>query len=331
MSYLFSVYNEFPLNKSFHLDTNQAVNNSITSSSMKTEDDSSSEECKDDSSSMNDINKDYSEDIFGRSKFLYDKMEGQEDNSEIASSRSEIHLLKSAQSEIIDVKEEKEEIYLMNYPKEKSKKKKFTLFETYGGKKRGRAKINNKGKIHDGSAFDNLRTKIQVHFFTFIVNVSNDALKTKFGKNLKNNFKNISYEIKKIVKYEVCDKYKNSSIRIILEKDISSKYKCHNKNSNKEILNDVCKRSSWLNDFFNINYLELFNFYYNNEEELRKIFFKEIDIILSNKTKSFYDLLEKNKAIKKDLIETLKSVYFNGYDNLKHSFMTIKNEIENNN
>ena len=116
MSYLFSVYNEFPLNKSFHLDTNQAVNNSITSSSMKTEDDSSSEECKDDSNSMNDINKDYSEDIFGRSKFLYDKMEGQEDNSEIASSRSEIHLLKSAQSEIIDVKEDANYYYfIMEY------------------------------------------------------------------------------------------------------------------------------------------------------------------------------------------------------------------------
>jgi hypothetical protein len=129
----------------------------------------------------------------------------------------------------------------------------------------------------------------------------------------------------------LCDKYKNSSIRIILENEISSKYKYYSKNNNIEILNDVCKRSCWLDEFFNLNYLKLFDFYYNDEEELRKIPFKGRDIILSNKTKSFYDLLEKNKHIKNDLIETVKRVYFNGYDNLKHSFKTIKNEIENNN
>lgn len=323
MNYLFYLYNKFPLNNSFDLDTNQAVNNTITSSGMKTEVGSPIEECIDDSNSMNDINKSFSEDI--------DKIKGQEDNSEIAYSRSEIDILKSTQSEIIDEKDESEEIYLMNYPKEKSKKKKSILFETYGGKKRGRAKINNKGKIHDGSAFDNLQTKIQVHFFTFIVNISNDALKTEFGKNIKYNFKNISYEIKKKVNYKVCDEYKNSSIKVILGNEISSKYKCHNKNNNIEIVNDVCKRSNWLNEFFNLNYLNLFEFYYNDEEELKKIPFKGKDIILSNKTKSFYDLLEKNKVIKNDLIETVKRVYFNRYDNLKHSFKTIKNEIENNN
>ena len=153
----------------------------------------------------------------------------------------------------------------------------------------------------------------------------------EFEKNIKNNFKNISYEIKKKVNYKVCDDYKKSNIRKILENEISSKYKCFNKNNNIEIVNDVCERSSWLNEFFNLNYLNLFEFYYNDGEELKKIPFGVKDIILSNKTKSFYDLLEKNKAIKNDLIEAVKSVYFNGYDNLKHSFMTIKNEIENNN
>ena len=322
MSYFFFLYKDFPLNDSFDLDTNKPVNNTITSSNMKTEDGSLSEECIDDSNSMNDINKSSSEDI--------DKI-GQEDNSEIASSRSEIDLLKSIQSEIIDEKEEKEEIYLMNYQKEKSKKIKQIKFETYGGKKRGRTTINNKGKIHDGSAFDNLQTKIQVHFFTFIVNISNDALKTEFGKNIEYNFKNISYEIKRKVNYEVCDDYKKSNIRKILENEISSKYKCHKKNNNILLVNDVCNRSSWLNEFFNLNYLDIFELYYNDEEELKKIPFKGKDIILSNKTKSFYDLLEKNKVIKNDLIETVKRVYFNGYDNLKHSFMTIKNEIEKNN
>jgi hypothetical protein len=56
---------------------------------MKTEDGSPIEECIDDSNSMNDINKSFSEDI--------DKIKGQEDNSEIAYSRSEIDILKSTQ------------------------------------------------------------------------------------------------------------------------------------------------------------------------------------------------------------------------------------------
>ncbi len=63
-----------------------------------------------------------------------------------------------------------------------------------------------------------------------------------------------------------------------------------------------------------MNYLKLFNFYYNNQKPLTKILFKEKEIVLSKTTKSFYDLLEKNLKDKNELINVVKSTYFKGYD-----------------
>ena len=38
-------------------------------------------------------------------------------------------------------------------------------------------------KIHTKSAFDNLQTKLQVHFINFIINFANDAISTEFNYN----------------------------------------------------------------------------------------------------------------------------------------------------
>ena len=50
---------------------------------------------------------------------------------------------------------------------------------------------------------------------------------------------------------------------------------------------------TWLDKLFEMNYLELFKYYYNNGKPLNKIVFENKGIILSSKTKSFYYLLEK--------------------------------------
>ena len=69
-------------------------------------------------------------------------------------------------------------------------------------------------------------------------------------------------------------------------------------------------------------------FYYNEGRPLGKIHFKGKDIILSSKTKTFYDLIEKNKKLKMELIETVKRVYFYGYDNPFNKFLSKRNEIQ---
>ena len=78
----------------------------------------------------------------------------------------------------------------------------------------------------------------------------------------------------------------------------------------------MCKKSKWLNEFFNMKYLKLFEIYYNDEKPLKSFIFHHKNIVLSNKTKSFYDLLLKNEDDKTELIETANSVYFYGYNRL---------------
>jgi hypothetical protein len=102
----------------------------------------------------------------------------------------------------------------------------------------------------------------------------------------------------------------------VLGKNISNKYKTYKKNFNKELLDEVCQKSPLLNDFFNLNYLDLFRCYYNGQKQIDKISFCEQIITLSKKTqkKTFYELLLKNQNIKKELINAVKNVYFNGKD-----------------
>lgn len=64
-------------------------------------------------------------------------------------------------------------------------------------KKRGKkTKMPNKRKEHIGSDFDNIQKMIQSHFFNYIINISNDAMRT-ISNNTKKKFKKIDYNIKK--------------------------------------------------------------------------------------------------------------------------------------
>ena len=196
-------------------------------------------------------------------------------------------------------------------------------------KKRGKKRTGKYKKIHKSTDFDNLQTKIQVHFISFIINISNDALSAFFGKKkISSNFKDIPYNKKRYVSFNNSYKFKNSPIKDILLNEISAKYKKYDINININTLNKVCALSQWLEDFFNMKYINLFIFYYNKEQPLKEIIFKDKKIILSRRTKTFYDLLVKNKKDKLDLIETARSVYFYGYDTLigKDSFIVEKNE-----
>ena len=84
--------------------------------------------------------------------------------------------------------------------------------------------------------------------------------------------------------FDYVSKLKNSSIKDLLNLEISDKYK--------------------------INYFEIFKYYYNNEKPLKKFVLESKEIVLSSKTKSFSFLLD-NKKLSEKIIDTAKIVYFN--------------------
>jgi len=199
--------------------------------------------------------------------------------------------LLSSKGEIDTIKDEHEDVYFLGRKN-----------------KRGRKSNNSQARvIHSKKSFDNILRKIQIHYLSFVINFCNDALKMeKFSPGFT--FKQIKTEIKRTVNFQHVSELKKSSIGDLLKLDISSKYKNHKISINKELYDIVKNKSKWLNELFNMKYLELFKYYYNNgEKPLDKI--KEV--ILSTKTKSFYYLIEKNKDSKHELISAIYEVYFN--------------------
>ena len=197
---------------------------------------------------------------------------------------------------------------------------------------KGKKNVNKKAKIvHLSSDFDNLLRKIQVHYLTFVIALSNDALKAQFGEKTKYNFKQIDYKNKKIISHEYVNSLKCCSIKQLLQMKISPKNSKHFEFDNLITLEKVCKESKFLNAFFDIKYLEFFNnFYYNEDKKIDRISFLGKEIIFSQKTKPFYFLIQKYESHKNLLINAVKSAYFYGYNTLigNNSFKVIKNEEE---
>ena len=185
------------------------------------------------------------------------------------------------------------------------------LFKIKKFKKRGRYPKGLIKKAHNNKTFDNLQRKIHVHFLSFVINISNDVLKPEL-KSKDINFKKFSYEQKQVITYDFFNNIKKSTIKeLILLMKISPKYSNYEDDINKKTIKRVCLLSQWINNFFNINILELFKYYYNRERPLNKFEFEGEEINLSKSTKSFYYFLKKYDTIQKELIDTLKRAYFN--------------------
>ena len=200
-------------------------------------------------------------------------------------------------------------------------------------KKRG--KIPNKKRknedIHLSTDFDNLLRKIQVHYLTFVINLSNDALKVELGEKTQYNFKQIDYQLKKKITHKYLNMLKSFSIKQLLQMEISPKNTKHSKLFNLIIVDKVCKESKFLNKFFDIKYLEFFNnFYYNENKKIDRISFLEKEIIFSYITKPFYCLVQKYESHKNFLVNAVRSAYFYGYNTLigNNSFKITKKEKE---
>jgi len=120
-------------------------------------------------------------------------------------------------------------------------------------------------------------------------------------EKIKVNFNNVS-------------KLKKSKIKDLLNSEISVKFKNFDKNENKKLLSQL--KETWLDKLFDMNYLNLFKYYYNNKESrLDAIIFEKKKIPLTEGTKSFYELLEDNKEIKENIVEVAKIIYFCEHEN----------------
>lgn len=247
-------------------------------------------------------------------------------NDSLVNSEDEINYAKLFSADI-ELKEEKDLFFesensIQKYNKSSVKnifnlsKNKKIMKDKKGKRGRKIKKENNsleKRKTHKKTDFDNLLRKIQVHFLNFLIDFCNEALKTEFDY-FPFSFKRIKANTKEKINSKNVTEFKEKTINDLLHLDISSKYKRFKKSHNKNLLkNEKIKNSKWLNDLFNIKYIELFNDYYNDRFPSNKKIFKNKIIILTKNTKNFYYLLEQNKDIRKELINTSIDVFGFGF------------------
>ena len=181
-------------------------------------------------------------------------------------------------------------------------------------KRRGRqvtanALLNSKRGRHIRTDEDNVLTKIHVHFLNFLIFFLNDCIFAYF-KNREIKLSKFDHGIKSKISSKHFNKMKNSTIYdILIETAISSKYKTQKKDINETIVKSL-NEIPWFNTIFQMSFLDLFHRYYINEKKkVNKIFVIDREITLSNGTKPYYSLLEKNKDIKNIIIKTTENNY----------------------
>jgi hypothetical protein len=189
-------------------------------------------------------------------------------------------------------------------------------------KKRGRKPKKLSKRIHNALDQDNIIRKIQVHFLSFIIFFCNDLIQTILPNNKDLVFKNIVYEIKKTVNHAYIENLKSKSIGDILQLKASPKNKKFNDNINKIIFDKICTLNPFLKKFFEISYLDMFNNYYCRNE--REIDVEGYHVKLSNRTRLFVDLIEKNQSSKKIIEEISERYFFNKEKNLNPIFVIQK-------
>ena len=159
-------------------------------------------------------------------------------------------------------------------------------------------------RIHSWDDPDNIKRILQVHYLTFLIDFANDITKGvlfKEGYNIK--FFQLDYKDKKVSDYK---KFIGLKYKDIFEFRLSSKNKGNiNKyENNHENYLFVSKKSSLLEEFFEKSYLEIFRDYYLKDK--RVINFNGLEILLSEKTKTFNDLLNKgNNKLAEDVFNSI--------------------------
>lgn len=193
--------------------------------------------------------------------------------------------------------------------------------------KRGRKtrSTNTNKRIHSASDDDNIMRKIQVHFLSFLINYVNDVIRSLINKKNVPLFKNLDYKIKKTVNRKSVENLKSKKISEILQLQVSPKMKIHDESVNKNIYYKVCSICPFMYEFLQQSYISLFKEYYSNKNKIFQVNGKIIQV--SNKTKTFIDLIEKNRSYK----DKLKYIAINYFLNSckKNKKLIIKKNIFN--
>ena len=223
------------------------------------------------------------------------------DNNNIEKDTSSFILSKS--SSTIKEKNKSKSLFVVNeiLNQDKIKEKNENKFQcTLLTNKRGRKQINQSNKkIHSALDDDNILRKIQVHYISFITNFINDIIRVFIKTRIVPYFKNIDYKLKKIVNHKYFQNLKSLKIADILQMTPSPKMKNHDSSVNKNIYSKVCNLCPFMINFPDINFIKFFKEYYFNSNKNFTVNGKIIP--LSEKTKNFNDLINKNYAYKEKI------------------------------
>ena len=89
----------------------------------------------------------------------------------------------------------------------------------------------------------------------------------------------------------------------------SPKMKIHHESVNQDIYNQICNILPFMKEFLDQNYLTLFKIYLGKRDKIFIVNGKKINI--SEKTKIFIDLIQKNKVYKEKLFFVAKYYFLN--------------------
>jgi hypothetical protein len=209
--------------------------------------------------------------------------------------------------------------YKVNENKEPNDKKaKKNLFIAMKKKKRGKKPTKTK-RIHSKDTIDLVEDKLQVNYINYLVDLGNDMIKSSNNLNTSEKFLKIKYEEKK-------KSYKPKDIRKLLYNDIfkltisnTNKKKLIKGKTNEKMYEIICKELPILKEIFDLRYSYIFQNYYL--KNLREFNLNGLDIKLSEETKTYNDLLQKDQNY------NIKNV-FEKVINRFYCYKSSKNEAE---
>ena len=228
--------------------------------------------------------------------------------------------LKAEESEEININT----IYFMDKPKENKKKIFMAIKEKIkpqNGNKRGRKRKGESGKgKHSKKEKDNIIRKIKVHFFRYVKETLNKAIKDKRHK-----FKNVPYYIISKSSKEFNTDLMNLTIKEIYEESFQyvDKYKEKNYKRNKWALEYFSKEENEDNEkevinLLNLNFIQFFDIF---RKEYLPTFLDEINPLSKNKKPNNNKKGESNVDEKID--EEDVNQYLTKVENICNNFETL--------
>ena len=220
------------------------------------------------------------------------------------------NLIKSDVTKLIKFKTE------TNPPKELLNKKTKNSNSKKESEHSKKSKKSNKKKPHTAEDDDNILRKIQVMFLSFIISFANDIVTSLSDDKTVPLFKDLDYKIKKIVNHKFVEDLKATKLENIVKLKITPKVK-QKENINEQIYKSVLERFPDIQEFFDRTYLNLFEDYYENKNNIFKFNEKVIPLSYKTKQKTFAKLIEKNIKYKEKIKIVTINYYLNSYKRIK--------------